>query len=175
MPKRLQLSRAMMARTTGFDGDLRRRELREERHHILAPQLLPQNWRFGGVDPVKLENVLRRIHSNSANLVHGRSPLSEITNNDLILAHRCRRGPSTPTNTRAALKAGAPNGFSGSSVRPIVISFRSFIPASTRGSNGHQLMPAVRPMRHRDPCRGPSRCSIPAEAAWRLERADRLS
>jgi hypothetical protein len=29
---------------------------------------------------VKLENVLRRIHSNSANLVHGRSPLSEITN-----------------------------------------------------------------------------------------------
>jgi hypothetical protein len=65
------------------------------------------------------------------NLVHGRSPLSEITH-DLILAHRCRRGPSTPTNTRAASKACAPNGFSGSSVRPIVISCSSFTPPSTR-------------------------------------------
>ena len=27
---------------------------------------------------MKLENVFRRIHPNSANLVHGRSPLSEI-------------------------------------------------------------------------------------------------
>src|SRR4249919_4228480 len=75
-------------------------------------------------------------------------------------------------NTSAASKAGAPNGFSGSSVRPIVISFSSFIPASTRGSNGHQLMPAVRPMRRCDPCRGPSRCSVSAEAAWRLERLE---
>jgi hypothetical protein len=40
--------------------------------------------------------MLRRIHTNSAKLFHGRSPLSEICN-DLILAHRCRRGPSTPT------------------------------------------------------------------------------
>jgi hypothetical protein len=37
MPKRLQQPRAMMARTAGFDRDHRRRELREERHHILAP------------------------------------------------------------------------------------------------------------------------------------------
>jgi hypothetical protein len=35
-------------------------------------------------------------------------------------------------NTWAASKACAPNGFSGSSVRPIVISFSSFIPAATR-------------------------------------------
>jgi hypothetical protein len=31
--------------------------------------------------------MLRRIHPNSANLFHGRSPLSEINNNDLNLAH----------------------------------------------------------------------------------------
>src|SRR3974390_3320263 len=31
--------------------------------------------------------MLRRIHPNSANLVHGRSPLSEIIQHDLILAH----------------------------------------------------------------------------------------
>src|SRR5271170_7507603 len=35
-------------------------------------------------------------------------------------------------NMNAALKAFAPNGFSGSSVRPIVISFSSFTPASRR-------------------------------------------
>src|SRR5271165_402816 len=36
-------------------------------------------------------------------------------------------------NTDAALKAVATRGFSGSSVRPIVISLCSFTPASTRG------------------------------------------
>jgi hypothetical protein len=35
---------------------------------------------------VKLEEALRRIHPNSANLFHRRSPFSEICN-DLILAH----------------------------------------------------------------------------------------
>jgi hypothetical protein len=50
---------------------------------------------------VKLEKVFRRVHTNSANLFHGRSPLSEICN-DLILAqtmpwgcphqHRAKRG-----------------------------------------------------------------------------------
>jgi len=34
---------------------------------------------------VKLEKMFRRIHANSANLFHGRSPLSEICS-DLILA-----------------------------------------------------------------------------------------
>src|ERR1700757_404383 len=45
---------------------------------------------------MKLEEMLRRVHANSANLFHGRSPLSEICN-DLILAQSMRRGPSTPT------------------------------------------------------------------------------
>jgi hypothetical protein len=46
---------------------------------------------------VKLEDLLRRIHSNSGNLFHGRSPLSEIFT-DLILAHRCRT-EAVHTNT----------------------------------------------------------------------------
>src|SRR3984885_5585555 len=45
---------------------------------------------------MELKKVFRRGPPDSANLSHGRSPLPEI-NNDLILAHRCRRGPSTPT------------------------------------------------------------------------------
>jgi Transposase DDE domain group 1 len=40
--------------------------------------------------------MLRRVHANSANLFHGRSPLSEICN-DLILAQTMPSGPSTPS------------------------------------------------------------------------------
>src|SRR5690242_10242262 len=105
----------MMAPTTGFDRNLCRSKILEERHHLLAPQLLAQDRCFGSVDTVKLENVFRRIHSNAANLDHGRSPLSEVAH-DLILAHRCRRGPSTPTNRRATLIAVTQGGSSGSSV-----------------------------------------------------------
>jgi hypothetical protein len=64
----------------------RRRKLLKKRDHLLAPQLLAQNHRLGCVHPVKLEEALRRIHPNSANLFHRRSPFSEICN-DLILAH----------------------------------------------------------------------------------------
>src|SRR5271157_1321955 len=56
----------MMAGTAGFDPDHR------------WPELLEQNRDTGVIYPMKLKNVLRRIHSNSANLVHGRSPLFEI-------------------------------------------------------------------------------------------------
>jgi len=57
----------------------------------LTPQLLAQNRRLGGIHPVKLKNMLRRIHSNSDDLVHERSPLSEISN-DLILAQAMPSG-----------------------------------------------------------------------------------
>jgi hypothetical protein len=85
MPERLQQPRTMVACTAGFGRDHSRRKLLEECQHLLASQLLPQNRLLGGVHSVKLENVFRRIHTNSANLVHGRPPLSEIYS-DLILA-----------------------------------------------------------------------------------------
>jgi DNA invertase Pin-like site-specific DNA recombinase len=47
-----------------------------------------------------------------------------------------RWGPRPVPNNFAALKAGTLIGFSGSSVRPIVISFSSFTPASGRKPNG---------------------------------------
>ena len=49
---------------------------------------------------MKLKNVLRRIHPNSANLVHGRSPLSEINSNDLILARSMPPGAVHTNNIR---------------------------------------------------------------------------
>src|SRR5215210_9326175 len=72
-------------------------------------------------------------------------------------------------------------GFSGSSVRPIVISLRSFTPASTRWSGIERALPPSRVVRDPGSVRAIS-CSILAEAAWRfgrlqlaeIEIADRL-
>src|ERR1700722_19202993 len=91
----------MVGSAAGFDPHYRRRKLLEKRDHLLAPQLLAQNHRLGCVHPVKLEETLRRIHPNSANLFHRRSPFGEICN-DLILAHAMPSGavhPNTPINT----------------------------------------------------------------------------
>ena len=49
------------------------------------------NRRLSDVHPVKLENALLRVHPNSANLFHGRFPLSEICN-DLSLARSMPSG-----------------------------------------------------------------------------------
>src|SRR5580704_8134628 len=107
MPKRLQQPRTMVACTAGFDRDHRRRKLLEECEHLLAPQLLAQNRLLGGVHSVKLENVFRRIHANSANLVHGRPPLSEIYS-DLILARLMPSGAVHTNRTDAGVeRAGA--------------------------------------------------------------------
>src|ERR1700756_3519505 len=92
----------MVGSAAGFDPYYRRRKLLKKRDHLLAPQLLAQNHRLGCVHPVKLEEPLRRIHPNSANLFHRRSPFSEICN-DLILAHAMPSGavhPNTPINSQ---------------------------------------------------------------------------
>ena len=56
-------------------------------------------------------------------------------------------------NRRAASKAAVLDGFSGSSVRPMVISFSSHTLASTRGSGGDLPLPVCPATRHRGPCR----------------------
>src|SRR5580693_2178952 len=109
MPERLQQPRTMVAGTAGFDRDHRRRKLLEECEHLLAPQLLVQNRLLGGVHSVKLENVFRRIHANSANLVHGRPPLSEI-DSDLILARLMPSGAVHTNRNRSRSTGGQPPG-----------------------------------------------------------------
>ena len=52
---------------------------------------------------MKLEKMFRRVHANSANLFHGRSPLFEICN-DLILAQSMPSGAVHPiTRTRQSV------------------------------------------------------------------------
>src|SRR6266446_8526461 len=103
MPQRLQQPRTMVACAAGFDRDHRRRKLLEECEHLLASQLLPQNRLLGGVHSVKLENVFRRIHANSANLVHGRSPLYEIYS-DLTLARLMPSSGAVHTNRKSVTR-----------------------------------------------------------------------
>jgi len=55
-------------------------------------------------------------------------------------------------NRLAASKAAVLDGFSGSSVRPMVISFSSRPLASTRGSAGDRPLPVCPATRHRGPC-----------------------
>src|ERR1700739_1051884 len=91
----------MMGSAAGFDPNYRRRNLLEKLDHLLAPQLLAQNHRPGPIHPVKLEEAFRRIHPNSANLFHRRSPSSEICN-ELTLAHAMPSGavhPIRPINS----------------------------------------------------------------------------
>src|ERR1700731_1919137 len=98
MAERPQNPRPMGGCAAGFHPDHRRRKRLEENDHLLAPQLLTQNHLLGGVHPMKLEKMFRRVHANSANLFHGRSPLFEICN-DLILAQSMPSGAVHP-NTR---------------------------------------------------------------------------
>src|ERR1700694_3873148 len=98
MPRRLQQPRTMVDSRAGFYRDHRRRKLLEECEHLLASQLLAQTRLLGGVHPVELENVFRRIHTNSANLFHGRPPLSEIYS-DLIVARLMPSGAVSTNRT----------------------------------------------------------------------------
>ena len=60
---KLQQPRPVMGRAAGLDRNHGRSKPLEKRHHVLAPQLLAKNRPLGGVHPMKLKNVLRRIHA----------------------------------------------------------------------------------------------------------------
>jgi hypothetical protein len=51
-----------------------RRQALEERHHLTAPQLLPDNNLLVGIDAVNLDDVLGEIQTDRANL-HVDGPL----------------------------------------------------------------------------------------------------
>src|SRR3977135_730359 len=105
MAERPQNPRPMVRCAAGLDPDHRRRKRLEEGHHLLAPQLLTQNYLLGDVHPMKLEKMFRRVHANSANLFHGRSPLFEIYS-DLSLAQSMPSGAVLPITQLLKFKLG---------------------------------------------------------------------
>ncbi len=56
-----QFTRPIMGRGARLYADQARWQRFEERHHLTAPQLLPNNNLVAAVDPVNLEYVLRAI------------------------------------------------------------------------------------------------------------------
>src|ERR1700686_2520936 len=97
MTQGLQLTSPMMGRPAGLDPDSRGLQFLKERKKLLTPHLVAQNRLLGRINPVQHKNTLGRVHSNADKLVHGRLPGMRSLQRSLILAHRCRRVPSTPT------------------------------------------------------------------------------
>src|SRR4029077_886662 len=69
-----QQPRPVMRGARGLDRDYRRSKPLQEHYHVVATYLPAKNWLFSRVHPVELENVLRRVHTNSDNVVHGWPP-----------------------------------------------------------------------------------------------------
>ena len=82
-----------MRRAAGFDSDDRRFNAAEERDQFTASKLPLQARLFCGVDTMKLEDLLRRIHSYADNLVHVRS--SQI--HDTVIVPQRRHGRAVHT------------------------------------------------------------------------------
>jgi hypothetical protein len=57
-----------MRRGAGLHADEARRQRFEERQHLAAPELLPNDDLLAGVDPVDLEHVLGDIQTDRGNL-----------------------------------------------------------------------------------------------------------
>jgi hypothetical protein len=57
-----------MGRGASLHADKARRQRFEERQHLAAPELLPNEDLLAAVDPVNLEHVLGDIQTDRANL-----------------------------------------------------------------------------------------------------------
>src|SRR4051794_33021347 len=68
---------------------------REKLEHLGPYQALAEHHPAGRIGPVRLEYPLRNIKPYRASLAHGRLPWWLF--NTTTLAHRCRRGASTPS------------------------------------------------------------------------------
>src|SRR4051812_32013036 len=73
---------------------------REKLEHLGPHQALAEHHPAGRIGPVRLEYPLRNIQPDRASLAHGRLPWWLL--NTTTLAHRCRRGASTPSRPHMA-------------------------------------------------------------------------
>ena len=69
-----QLPDPVMGRGAGLNADKTTRQLLEERQHLTAPQLPPDDDLPSAINAMNLENVLRDIQTNRCNVHLGRLP-----------------------------------------------------------------------------------------------------
>src|SRR6516165_2641771 len=68
----------MMCRPASFKANYGARLPRKEREHLPPREFSTHDRLFSRVDAMELETVLRRVHANTNNLIHGR-PLSRVS------------------------------------------------------------------------------------------------
>src|SRR5712664_1160068 len=94
VPETLQLPRPVMSASAGFHAHQTRLELREERRHLVALELLAHDHFAAPVYRVNLEHILCQVEPHRRNLHVGRpSRLSGwISTSTLAHRRRCERG-----------------------------------------------------------------------------------
>jgi hypothetical protein len=95
MTRPAKLACPVVRSATRLDRHDARRLPREELEHLGPRQPLAEHHTPGRVGAVGLEYVLRDVQPDRASLSHGRLPWWSL--NTSTLAHRCRRGASTPS------------------------------------------------------------------------------
>src|SRR3954470_24800909 len=76
---------------------------REKLKHLGPHKALAEHHPAGRIGPVRLKYPLRNIKPYRASLAHGRLPWWLL--NTTTLAHRCRRGASTPSRWRRTIRS----------------------------------------------------------------------
>src|SRR5262245_25890114 len=87
MSKPLELSGPVMRTAAGFHPNQARRQLREERRHLVAFELLLQHRPATLINPMHLEHILCKVNANRRNLHRGRSPRFKWLISTSTLAH----------------------------------------------------------------------------------------
>jgi hypothetical protein len=95
MPATSDLTRFEVSGAAGLNADNTGRQSGKETRDLAPTQPSAQNHSPGPVNPVELENMLREIDPDGANLVHGWL-LSGESSTTTILALRCREGGHPP-------------------------------------------------------------------------------
>ena len=90
-----KLSRPVVRPATSLQRHKTARLPREKLEHLGPHQALAEHHPAGRIGPVRLKYPLRNIKPYRASLAHGRLPWWLL--NTTTLAHRCRRGASTPS------------------------------------------------------------------------------
>src|SRR3954449_1233653 len=92
-----KLPRPVVRPATSLQRHKTARLPREKLEHLGPHQALAEHHPAGRISPVRLKYPLRNIKPYRASLAHGRLPWWSL--NTTTLAHRCRRGASTPSRS----------------------------------------------------------------------------
>src|SRR5262249_55038674 len=98
VPQLGNLTRPIMRTAAGLHADQTRRQLREERQHVLASELPGYDDLALGIDAVDLEHLLCKVESDGGNSRYGRPSLVIRLQRSLYGTSMPCEAPSTSSN-----------------------------------------------------------------------------